>query len=103
MTDKGATVDFGYLEGFAAGDQRVVDEILDLFVQEAAGWSAGLTAVNPDWRAVVHTIKGSGRGIGARPLGDVCEACELDGEGGLPAVRLALDDAVSAIRAYRAR
>lgn len=102
MTEAGA-VDFAYLEGFAAGDRRVVAEILDLFVQETVGWSAGLTAANPDWRAVVHTIKGSGRGIGARRLGDICEACELGGEGGLPAVSAALDQAVAAIRAYRAR
>jgi len=95
------TVDFGYLEGFAAGDVQVVDEILTLFRQEARTWAAGL-APNAGWRDVVHTIKGAARGIGAVQLGDLCAQAEAEGELVLPEVAAALDAAVGEITAYQA-
>jgi len=52
------------------------------------------------WRDAVHTLKGAARGVGANALGDVCEACEAQGAGGLPSVRNALDAALSDIAAY---
>ena len=67
-------VDFAYLEGFAAGDDG--------------------------WRDGVHTLKGAARGIGAFRLGDACEACERAGQGGLDAVRDALDASLADIAAY---
>jgi HPt (histidine-containing phosphotransfer) domain-containing protein len=102
---KGPTgaVDFGYLEGFAAGDRQVVSEVLALFVQQADLWATALDAAGPDWRDVAHTIKGAARGVGAHALGDACAEAEATGEGGLPAVRAALDAAVADIAAYRAR
>jgi HPt (histidine-containing phosphotransfer) domain-containing protein len=96
-------VDFGYLEGFAAGDRRVIDEVLALFRQQAQAWAGSLDAADPNWRDVVHTIKGSARGVGAHALGDVCAQAEAEGEGGLPAVRAALHAAVADITAYQAR
>ena len=96
-------VDFDYLEGFAAGDRQVISEVLALFRQQAEAWSASLDESDPRWRDVVHTIKGAARGVGARALGDVCEAAEAEGPAGLPAVRTALDAAVADIAAYQAR
>jgi len=96
-------MDFGYLEGFAAGDRQVISEVLALFRQQAEGWSGSLDAADPRWRDVVHTIKGAARGVGATALGDVCEAAEAEGPSGLPAVRTALDAAVADIAAYQAR
>ncbi|HEY8617304.1 Hpt domain-containing protein [Phenylobacterium sp.] len=96
-------VDFAYLEGFAAGDRQVVGEVLALFCQQAEAWAAGLNDSNPDWRALVHTIKGAARGIGARALGDVCETAEFGAPDDLPPVRAALAAAVQEIEAYRAR
>ena len=97
------TVDFGYLEGFAAGDAGVVSEVLALFLQQAEGWDGALDAGGPGWADVVHTIKGSARGIGANALGDVCAAAEAAGPGQTPAVKAALAQAVAEIAAYRAR
>jgi len=93
-------VDFAYLEGFAGGDQRVVDEVLALFRQQADMWTALLDPASEGWRDAVHTIKGAARGIGAVALGDVCEAVEKAGEHRLGDVRHALDVALADIAAY---
>ena len=104
MADGGSgAVDFAYLEGFAGGDKQVVGEVLALFVQQAELWGPGLTADNPDWGDLVHTIKGSARGIGANALGDTCAHCEGYGPEGLVAVRADLAAVVAAIQAYQAR
>jgi hypothetical protein len=101
--EAGNAVDFTYLEGFTAGDRQVVFEVLALFLGQAEGWVVSLRAADPGWRDVVHTIKGSARGIGANALADACARAEADGEGGLPAVRAALGEATVAIAAYQAR
>jgi HPt (histidine-containing phosphotransfer) domain-containing protein len=99
----GSVVDFAYLEGFTAGDRQVIYEVLALFQQQAEGWVVSLRAADPGWRDVVHTIKGSARGVGANRLADACARAEAVGEGGLPAVREALGAASAAIAAYQAR
>src|SRR5207244_2438470 len=63
-------VDFGYLEDFAAGDEAVVEEVLELFRQQAALWSTMLDAGFEGWKDAVHTIKGAARGVGAFKLGE---------------------------------
>ncbi|MDB5447027.1 MAG: Hpt protein, partial [Phenylobacterium sp.] len=98
-----SAVDFAYLEGFLSGDMAVVVEVLELFRKQGATWSAGLEPGNPDWRAVAHTIKGAARGIGANALGEACDTAEFGAPEDLPAVRLALDAALTEISAYLAR
>lgn len=98
--DLTGAVDFGYLEGFAAGDGQVIDEVLALFREQAAMWSAMLDPASEGWRDAVHTIKGASRGIGAFALGDVCQTCEIEGPGNLAAVRDALDVALADVAAY---
>ncbi|HVN00814.1 MAG TPA: Hpt domain-containing protein [Caulobacteraceae bacterium] len=93
-------VDFAYLEGFAAGDETVVDEVLALFREQSTIWGAMLAPEHEGWRDAVHTIKGAARGVGAFQLGDVCEACEAAGPADLPSVRDALDAALHDIAAY---
>jgi HPt (histidine-containing phosphotransfer) domain-containing protein len=97
------TVDFGYLEGFAASDRQVVSDVLTLFQQQAQIWAGSLDGADPGWRDVVHTIKGAARGVGANALGDICAEAEAQGAEGLPAVRAALEAAVAAIGVYLAR
>jgi HPt (histidine-containing phosphotransfer) domain-containing protein len=97
----GGTVDFAYLERFAAGDRAVIVEVLALFAQQAGEWSARLAAPSDDWRDVVHTIKGAARGVGAFRLGDLCAEAEAAGPSGLPAVREALAGALAEMAAYR--
>jgi hypothetical protein len=98
--DLTGAVDFGYLEGFAAGDQQVVDEVLALFREQAALWSGLLDPATEGWRDAVHTIKGASRGVGAFALGEVCEAAERGGPERLDSVRHALDLALADIAAY---
>ncbi len=93
-------VDFSYLEGFAAGDESVVDEVLELFREQSVIWGAMLTPSNEGWRDGVHTLKGASRGVGAFQLGDACQACEAEGPGSLDKVRDALDAALADIAAY---
>ena len=69
-------VDFRHLETFAAGDQQVVDEVLELFREQAAIWVRLLDPVGDGWRDAAHSLKGSALGVGAFPLADECEAAE---------------------------
>ncbi|HRD29200.1 MAG TPA: Hpt domain-containing protein [Caulobacter sp.] len=94
-------VDFDYLERFAAGDQQVVDEVLELFQEQAAMWSPMLESTNDGWRDAVHTVKGAARGVGAHALGEACERAEIEGPQALPAVHGALDAALFDIAAWR--
>ena len=74
----GGRVDFGFLERLAAGDAGLMREVLEIFLAEAAGWSGRLEAADPASAAeVIHTLKGSGRAIGAQILGDLCEDWEM--------------------------
>jgi HPt (histidine-containing phosphotransfer) domain-containing protein len=98
--DLTGAVDFAYLEGFAAGDAEVIDEVLALFREQAALWSNLLDPAGEGWRDAVHTIKGASRGIGAFALGDACQTCEIDGPGKIPAVRDALNAALADVAAY---
>ena len=97
-----SSVDFSYLEGFVGGSVPIALEVVALFRQQAPIWSAGLDTDNPDWRAVVHTIKGAARGIGANALGDACQTAEFGAPEDLPPVRTALDVVVADILAYEA-
>ena len=96
-------MDFGYLEGFAAGDSAVVSEVLALFLQQADKWVGALDAGGSGWADTMHTIKGAARGIGANALGDACARAETAGPAQTPAVRAALAEAVAEIAAYRSR
>ncbi|PZR37118.1 Hpt domain-containing protein [Caulobacter segnis] len=97
--DNSEVMDFAYLEGFAAGDFAVVDEVLALFRQQAALWAPRLDSGHPGWRDAVHTVKGAARGVGAFALGEVCDRCEA-GQADLEAVRDALEAALADIAAY---
>jgi hypothetical protein len=93
-------VDFAYLETFAAGDAEVIDEVLEIFREQASIWSRMLDPPGEGWRDAVHTIKGAARGVGAFALGEVCAKAEADGPAGLGAVRFAIDVALADIAAY---
>ena len=94
-------VDFPYLEGFAAGDMAIVDEVLGLFQQQAEMWSPMLEASSEGWRDAVHTVKGAALGVGAHDLAKACARAEADGAAVLPDVHAALDAALFDIAAWR--
>lgn len=93
-------VDFAYLEGFAAGDEAMIEEVLALFREQASLWSPMLDPGAEGWRDAAHTVKGAARGVGAFALGDACERAEAVGPAGLAAVHDALDAALMDIAAY---
>jgi hypothetical protein len=98
----GTAVDFGYLEGFAAGDSTVVRDVLGLFLEQAKAWEVALARADDGWRDLVHTIKGTARGIGAAPLGDLAEQAEREGPAMEETLRLELAAAVAEVEAYLA-
>ena len=91
-------MDFGYLERFAAGDQGLVVEVLNLFREQAVEIEAALAGDAP--AMALHTLKGSARGIGATALGDLCEIAERDGR--TASVRAELTRTVADIDRYLA-
>ena len=60
--DLTGAIDFGYLEGFAQGDQAFIDEVLELFREQAEIWRQMIDPESEGWRDAVHALKGSARG-----------------------------------------
>jgi HPt (histidine-containing phosphotransfer) domain-containing protein len=85
------------------GDRALQLEVLGLFRAQAEGWSAALSD-GGDWRAAVHTLKGSARGIGFTALARACEAAEAapDPAPALGSVRQALSEALAALEQFAA-
>jgi HPt (histidine-containing phosphotransfer) domain-containing protein len=96
-------VDFKYLEDFAAGDMRVVTEVLALFRDQAQAWSDSLAVSTEGWAETLHTIKGASRGVGAFALGEAAEQAERLGPSVLSLVRAELQAAVADIEGYLTR
>ena len=103
--DLTGAVDFTVLETMTGGMDDVTEEVLGLFVQQAALWSPMLDAASEGWRDAVHTIRGASAGIGANDLAAVCAEVEHGEQAlasaGLERVRRVLDAAMSDIAAYR--
>ncbi|WP_339932001.1 Hpt domain-containing protein [uncultured Brevundimonas sp.] len=103
--DLSGAVDFSVLEGMIGGDDAIGEEVLGLFVQQAAMWSPMLDVREDGWRDGVHTIRGAAAGIGAGALASACAAAEAAEKTEAPPlldrVRDALDDALADVAAYR--
>ena len=107
--DLTGAVDFVHLEHFAGGDQEVVDEVLEIFREQAGMWLRLLDpkAAHSAWRDAAHTLKGSALGVGAHDLAQACAAAEqvagaeqTERTLKLNRVRDALDLALADIAAY---
>jgi HPt (histidine-containing phosphotransfer) domain-containing protein len=107
--DLTGAMDFHHLQSYAAGDEALIDEVLDLFRQQAALWLPRFDPAGPDpaWRDAAHSLKGSALGVGAFALAKACEAAEgaLHQPPGVKAALLdrlgeALDLALADIAAY---
>ena len=97
------SVDFDYLETFAAHDMTVITEVLQLFREQAEGWLTGLEAPGAGWRDLVHLIKGSAKGIGANELGDIADRAERGDPAMAGEVRAALLEVLADIEGYLTR
>ncbi len=96
-----AVFDREHFDNMTGGERALQREVVDLFSAQAAGWEAAL-APGRDWRALVHTMKGSARGIGLMALAQACEAAEGGAQSGLELarVRAALSEALQALRMF---
>lgn len=103
--DLSGAVDFSVLDRMTGGDDAVSEEVLGLFVQQAAMWSSLLDHRLEGWRDAVHTIRGAAAGIGALELAEVCQTAEASTQALAPAaldhVRTALDVALGDVAAWR--
>ncbi|RZJ19030.1 MAG: Hpt domain-containing protein [Brevundimonas sp.] len=103
--DLSGAVDFTVLERMTGGDDGVTEEVLGLFVEQAAMWSTMLDPREDGWRDAVHTIRGTALGVGAEALAVVCAEVEMADQAlahaGLERVRTALDAALADVAAYR--
>lgn len=105
LRDLTGAVDFSVLEAMTAGDPEITEEVLRLFVEQAALWSPLLRADMEGWKDAAHTLRGAAGGIGARQLAILCAEAEAQAPGlaepALDRVRGALDAALADVAAYR--
>ena len=75
---KTGALDFDYLETYADGDMVVVEEVLNLFREQAALWLRVMDPHDPGegWRDAIHSLKGTALGVGAVSLAQACSTAE---------------------------
>ena len=105
LRDVSGAVDFTVLEAMTAGDDAIGEEVLGLFVQQAALWSPLLDVREEGGRDAVHAIRGTALGIGAGALAETCAEAEGADKATvaplLDRVRTVLDAALADVAAYR--
>jgi len=99
-------VDLHHLRRYTLGDPALEVEILRLFQAQLPETFAALraAATHRDWKIAAHTLKGSGRAIGAWKIGDLAEdaerlACEIE-PAACQAAIAQLEKAISEAHAY---
>lgn len=99
--DLTGAVDFAVLDRATGGDDAVAEEILELFVEQAALWSRLLDEPEAQ-RDACHTIRGTAAGLGATDLAEACAVAEQDpAPGRIDRVRDELDRALADVAAWR--
>ncbi len=71
-------VDLKHLRRYTLGDRALEHEVLELFLAQlpATIASLGSAANDRDWRMAAHTLKGSGRAVGAWHIARLAEQAE---------------------------
>ncbi len=71
----GKIIDFDHIRLYVGEDVGLTKEVLGLFKNQVDMWSRGLDAEAGDeaWLAVMHSLKGSARAVGAMRLAGLCE------------------------------
>lgn len=92
-----------HFDHMTGSDRALQLEVLGLFRLQVEGWTTAMADAQ-GWRAAVHTLKGSARGIGLNALASACEAAETaaDSAAGLAGVRVALNEALAALEQFAA-
>jgi HPt (histidine-containing phosphotransfer) domain-containing protein len=93
-------IDMVHLRRMTLGDVSLEREVLAMFSAQAVGLVGALATLPSDARALVHTLKGSARAIGAFGVADAAACLEtLIQSGGDPAdAQAELKDAVERAR-----
>jgi HPt (histidine-containing phosphotransfer) domain-containing protein len=96
-----SAIDLAHLRRMTLGDAALEREVLSMFSAQALRLAGAIAAEPADVGALVHTLKGSARAIGAFAVGDAAAHLEtLIRSGGDRAEALSeLDDAVTLARA----
>jgi HPt (histidine-containing phosphotransfer) domain-containing protein len=94
-------IDLAHLRRMTLGNAGLEREVLTMFSAQAAGLAGALTNLAADTPALLHTLKGSARAIGAFAVADAASHLEvLLRKGTDPAqALLELDEAVTEARA----
>jgi HPt (histidine-containing phosphotransfer) domain-containing protein len=71
-------VDLTHLRRYTLGDHKLEREVLDLFLAQLPATISALRAAasDQDWKMAAHSLKGSGRAVGAWSLANVAEQAE---------------------------
>lgn len=107
--DDAGPIDLEHLRRMTLGDTALELEVLGMFARQASELVAILATAPPETSAVVHTLKGSARAIGALRVAGAAEALEAairDGEApaqALGVLRATVAEADAAIAALLRR
>lgn len=84
-------VDLKHLRRYTLGDAALEREVLDLFFQQLPKTIAALSGARSaqEWKVAAHTLKGSGRAVGAWRIARIAEQAEH--AGGLPGAAVVED------------
>lgn len=102
-------VDMVHLSRYSLGDKALEREVLGLFAGEAPGRVEALRRAQTerDWKMAAHTLKGSGRAVGAWRVANLAQQLEGLGLAVDPDIRLSaidqLEAALDEAAAYIAR
>lgn len=71
-------VDIKHLRRYTLGDQALEKEVLELFLGQLPETIASLSGATTEkeWRVAAHTLKGSGRAVGAWRIARLAEQAE---------------------------
>lgn len=67
-------IDFEHIKQYLGEDIELTKEVFGLFKNQVDMWSRGMIADADDdsWTAIMHSLKGSARAVGAHRLGKLC-------------------------------
>jgi len=80
--DEAGPIDLDHLRRMTLGDAALEREVLAMFARQASQLAAVLATTPPETSAVVHTLKGSARAIGAVRVAEAAAGLEAAIRGG---------------------
>jgi HPt (histidine-containing phosphotransfer) domain-containing protein len=97
--DDAGPIDLEHLRRMTLGDAGLEREVLAMFARQASQLAAALATAPPEASALVHTLKGSARAIGAIRVAEAAaglEAAIRDGQGPAQALGVLRDTVAEA-------